>query len=59
MAPPKYKTLFYLFTGNVGGVSMVDFYWFGLTVNLAPFLGLSVAYFMLQGPENGCNFGFC
>ena len=37
---------------------MFYFYWFGVPVNLAPFLGSWVVYFLLQGPENGGDFGF-
>ena len=33
------KHYFHLFIGNFSGVSMSDFYWSGLPVNLAPCLG--------------------
>ena len=33
-------------------VSMFDFYWFDLLVNLLPCLGLWGAYFLLQGVGN-------
>ena len=55
---PSEKRYFHLFIGNFWGVSMFDFYWFGVPVILAPFLGSWVVYFLLQGPENGDNFGF-
>ena len=52
------KLYFYLFIGYFLVVSMFDFYWFGVLVILAPFLGSWVVYFLLQGPENGGNFVF-
>ena len=36
---PFLKCYFHLLIGNFRGVSMSDFYWFGLPVNLAPCLG--------------------
>ena len=56
--PPSEKRYFHLFIGIFWGVSMSDFYWMCFPVILAPFLGLWVVYFLLQGPENGDNFGF-
>ena len=37
---------------------MFDFYLYGLLFNLAPCLGSWLVYFLLQGLENGGNFGF-
>ena len=58
MAPPSEKGHFHLFIGNFWGVSMLDFYWFGVPVILAPFWGSWVVYFLLQGNENGGISGF-
>ena len=57
--PPKttLKRYFHLFTYKFFGVSMFDFYWFGVQVILAPFLGSWVVYFLLQGPQNSSNLG--
>ena len=43
------KCYFRLFIGNFLVVSMSDFYWFGLLVDVAPYLDSWDVYFLLQG----------
>ena len=50
MNPPSLKRHFHLFIGNIFWVSMFDFYWFSVLVNLAPFLGWWVVYFFSRSP---------